>query len=109
MVSSGGPQERDHQQCAGDQGHGGSAGGGGEAVHQGLGRGPTKSRVALTARVLRTAVPTLLPICIAVLAVAAATPASRGSTPLVATPIDGVKTQPMPRPTSTSAGRIVVR
>jgi hypothetical protein len=59
--------------------------------------------------VFSTAVPTLLPICIAVLAVAAAIPAWRGSTPLVTTPIDGVKTQPMPSPTSSSAGRIVVR
>ena len=69
---------------------------------------PTKSRVASTATVLSTAVPTLLPICIAVFAVAAAMPACRGSTPLVATPIEGVKTQPMPSPTSTSAGRITV-
>src|SRR5207244_1451820 len=49
---------------------------------------PTKSRVALTATVFSTAVPTLLPICMAVLAAAAAMPASLGSTPLVATPID---------------------
>ena len=68
----------------------------------------TYAVVAVTATVLSTAVPIELPTCIAVLATAAATPARRGSMLLVARLIDGVKTQPMPSPSSSWAGMISV-
>ena len=61
------------------------AGGGAEVAYQGLRPGggwPVREwRVTVTAIVLRTATPMDPPICMAVLATAAATPASRGSTP----------------------------
>jgi len=61
------------------------------------------------ARVLSTAVPIDPPICIEVLAVAAATPTSGRSTPVVAMLMAGVKTQPMPAPSNSSAGSSKVR
>ena len=64
--------------------------------------------MAATATLFSTAVPTEPPICVAVFAVAAATPAYRGSTSLVATLIAGVNTRPMPSPSRTSDGRITV-
>jgi hypothetical protein len=59
--------------------------------------------------VLRTAVPSDAPTWFAVCTAAAATPASRRSTPLVATLKAGVDTQPMPAPSSSSAGSTPVR
>ena len=64
--------------------------------------------VAATATLFRAAVPIDPPTCMKVFAVAAATPANRMSIPLVATPMAGVKTQPIPTPSRISAGMIRV-
>ena len=74
-----------------------------------MGAAPAYAAVAATARLFKTAVPTDEPTFMAVLAVAAATPAYRGSTPLVATLMAGVKIRALPTPSSTSAGRITAR
>src|SRR2546428_814780 len=58
--------------------------------------------------VLRIAVPSDAPICVAALTVAAATPAWRGSTPRVPTLNAGAITQAMPMPSRISAGRTCV-
>ena len=62
---------------------------------------------AWTATALRAATPSEPPICWLALTTALATPASRGCTPVSATLPSGTKIRPMPRPRTSSPGRIV--
>ncbi len=60
--------------------------------------------VAEAAIVFSSAVPIAPPTCCEVLTIAEATPASRGSTPVVARDIAGMNAVPMPRPSRSMPG-----